>query len=454
MLIKHIIRHLFLIIATAVILILVVCHGSFQSFEIEDDTVQYVENKTNTLNILLFCHASDYFMYRGTTVGFQYELLKTMCDSLHKECKFTFVTEIDSVTQHFFTSDFDIIAFDVDPTAPKMSELLFSEPHSTSYPVLLQHRRVDLEEPQTVWQPVYYHGQVCMDSFPNTTAWTLQFSDSLSAEELVELLQDDSISNLVTDYNTAIMLEPFYADLKIIKPVGPEYERRWILNPANVSKNDSINQWLIQYKQTESYAKLCDKYFHPRSRYILNSSTEKRRGKISSLDAIMKRYGAKLDVDWRFVSSIIRQESGFRADLVGMGGSFGVMQMMPATAANYGITDSSSIDQQVYAGMRLIKQLDRMFSKYVSDPDERLYYVAAAYNSGSGHVVDACELCIKYGGDVTSWNEVAKYLILKKEHKYYTDPVVKCGYYPGRHTVQYVDAVMNRYHGYKVSLKK
>lgn len=416
--------------------------------------VVYVENKSNTLNILLFCHASDYFMYRGTTVGFQYELLKTMCDSLHKECKFTFVTDIDSVTKHFFTSDFDIIAFDVDPSAARMSELLFSESHSTSHPVLLQHRRVDLAEAQVVWQPEYYHGRVCMDSFPETTSWSLQSSDSLSAEELVELLQDDSITNLVTDYNTAIMLDPFYSDLKIIKAVGPEYERRWILNPANVSKNDSINQWLRDYKQTEKYAKLCDKYFHPRSRYILNSSTEKRRGKISSMDAVMRRYGTKLGIDWRFVSSIIRQESGFRADLVGVGGSFGVMQMMPATAANFGITDTSSVEQQIYAGMRLIKQLDNILSKYVPDADERLYFVAAAYNSGSGHVVDACELCIKYGGDVTSWSDVSEYLILKKEHKYYTDPVVKCGYYPGRHTVQYVDAVMNRYLGYKVSLNK
>ena len=196
------------------------------------------------------------------------------------------------------------------------------------------------------------------------------------------------------------------------------------------------------------------KYFHEHSRYILNGSREKRRGSISSLDALMKKYGAQLGVDWRFVSAIIRQESGFRSDLVGVGGSFGVMQMMPATAQSFGVDSTSSVADQVRAGMRLIARLNNMFAKYVEDPDERLYFVAAAYNSGSGHIIDACELCIKYGGDVTSWNEVSRYLILKKEHKYYSDPVVKCGYYPGRHTVNYVEEVMNRYHGYKVSLPK
>ena len=277
--------------------------------------------------------------------------------------------------------------------------------------------------------------------------------DTLLAEELVELLQDDSIHYLVTDCNTAIMLNPFYSDLGIVTTIGPEVERRWVLNPANISKNDSINNWLASFRQTENYEKLCNKYFHPRSHYILQGGREKRKQKISSYDAIMKKYGEKLGVDWRFVSSIIRQESDFQTDLVGVGGSFGVMQMMPSTAAMFGVSDTSSVEQQIYAGVRLLVRLDNMFVKYVEDSDERLYFVAAAYNAGSGHVLDACELCIKYGGDVTQWKDVAEYLILKKEHKYYSDPVVKCGYYPGRHTVNYVEAVMNRYHGYRMSLQ-
>ncbi len=436
-------------------MLLVVRHPKYETFVIDDDEVEYVENKTNTLNILLFCHASDYFLYRGTTIGFQYELLCTMCDSLHKDVKFTFTTDPEEVRSHFFTSDYDIIAYDVEPTQADKEKLCYSIPHSTTHAVLMQSKKAEKSEDCTAYFPNYFPGTIRLDSFPESpSGWQLIRSDSMTAEELVELLQDDSIHYLVTDANTAIMLNPFYSGVKIAKIVGPEYERRWVLNPANVSKNDSINNWLAAFKQTPAYDRLCDKYFHEHSRYILNGSREKRRGSISSLDALMKKYGAQLGVDWRFVSAIIRQESGFRSDLVGVGGSFGVMQMMPATAQSFGVDSTSSVADQVRAGMRLIARLNNMFAKYVEDPDERLYFVAAAYNSGSGHIIDACELCIKYGGDVTSWNEVSRYLILKKEHKYYSDPVVKCGYYPGRHTVNYVEEVMNRYHGYKVSLPK
>ena len=439
-------------IATAVVMLLVLCRPQPVYTPIPKDDVVYVENRTNTLHVLLFCHSSDYFLYRGTTVGFQYELLNILGDSLQKDIQFTFTTDPEEVRSHFFTSDFDIIAFDVDPNQSNRDKLCLSEPHSTFHPVLLQHRKALPDTADVIHVPSHFPCIINNDSLPVVNGKWQFCSDTLLAEELVELLQDDSIHYLVTDCNTAIMLNPFYSDLQIVKSIGPEVERRWVLNPANISKNDSINNWLLSFRQTEKYAKLCNKYFHPHSRYILGGGREKRKRSISSYDAVMKRYGTKYGVDWRFVSSIIRQESGFKTDLVGMGGSFGVMQMMPATAANFGVSDTSSVEQQICAGVRLLARLDHMFAKYVEDADERLYYVAAAYNAGSGHVVDACELCIKYGGDVTSWKEVSQYLLLKKEHKYYSDPVVKCGYYPGRHTVNYVEDVMNRYHGYRMSL--
>ena len=73
---------------------------------------------------------------------------------------------------------------------------------------------------------------------------------------------------------------------------------------------------------------------------------------------------------------------------------------------------------------------------------------------GPGHILDAIALCQKHGGDATHWNEVAEYLMLKSHKEYYCDPVVKCGYYPGKHTVNYVNEVMDRYNGYVITKKE
>jgi len=141
------------------------------------------------------------------------------------------------------------------------------------------------------------------------------------------------------------------------------------------------------------------------------------------------------------------QESKFYSGLYGLGGSFGLMQMMPVTCEKYGIDENSSEEEQISAGVRHIKSIQRFFAN-IDDEREKMKFTAAAYNSGPGHIQDAQRLCLKYGDNPYLWEDVSKYLILKAEKEFYTDPVVRCGYYPGRHAVNYADIVINRYDSY------
>ena len=124
--------------------------------------------------------------------------------------------------------------------------------------------------------------------------------------------------------------------------------------------------------------------------------------------------------------------------------------MMPVTCERYGITDSSSVEDQIWAGAKYISFLCNIFRDKV-DTTDLYYFTVAAYNSGPGHILDAIELCKKYDGDHTKWSNVSEYLIKKSHKEYYRDPVVKCGYYPGKHTVNYVEQVMTRYNGFAIT---
>ena len=135
---------------------------------------------------------------------------------------------------------------------------------------------------------------------------------------------------------------------------------------------------------------------------------------------------------------------------MGFGGSYGVMQMMPVTCERYGITDSSTVEEQILAGAKYISFLCNIFRDKV-DTADLYFFVAGAYNSGPGHILDAMALCEKYGDDQTKWTKTSEYLIKKSHKEYYRDEVVKCGYYPGKHTVNYVDEVMTRYNGFTLS---
>jgi hypothetical protein len=75
--------------------------------------------------------------------------------------------------------------------------------------------------------------------------------------------------------------------------------------------------------------------------------------------------------------AIAHAESGFDRNALSPKGAQGVMQLMPATAAQYGVEDPYASDQSIRAGGEHLKGL---IDRYDGD----LTLVAAAYNAGIG----------------------------------------------------------------------
>lgn len=96
-----------------------------------------------------------------------------------------------------------------------------------------------------------------------------------------------------------------------------------------------------------------------------------------------------------------------------------------------------------------MKVLDKSFSK-ISDPQERIKFILAAYNGGIGHVYDAMALAEKYGKNPYVWDgNVREFILLKSNPEYFNDEVCKFGYFKGRQTTTYVSEVLRYYDMYK-----
>lgn len=92
----------------------------------------------------------------------------------------------------------------------------------------------------------------------------------------------------------------------------------------------------------------------------------------------------KYNLDPALLAGLVKQESGFNPSIRSAAGATGLTQLMPATAASLGVTDSTDPVQNLDGGARYLRQqLDRFGG------DERL--ALAAYNAGPGAVQ-------KYGG--------------------------------------------------------
>jgi soluble lytic murein transglycosylase-like protein len=83
----------------------------------------------------------------------------------------------------------------------------------------------------------------------------------------------------------------------------------------------------------------------------------------------------KHDVDWKLVAAVMKAESNFNPRAVSPKGAQGLMQLMPATARLYRVTDPYDPIQNIDAGVRHLKMLMNRFPG-------KLDLVLAAYNSG------------------------------------------------------------------------
>ena len=93
------------------------------------------------------------------------------------------------------------------------------------------------------------------------------------------------------------------------------------------------------------------------------------------IDEAARKHG----VDPALVREVARQESGFRPCVVSPKGAEGLMQLMPATQAQFQVRDPFQAEESLAAGAKLLKQL---LDRYNGD----LSLALSAYNAGSGRV--------------------------------------------------------------------
>jgi soluble lytic murein transglycosylase-like protein len=97
------------------------------------------------------------------------------------------------------------------------------------------------------------------------------------------------------------------------------------------------------------------------------------------VDSLVKTAAAREDIGEDLLRNVIKQESGFRPCAVSPKGAQGLMQLMPATAEQFGLKDPLDPGQNVDAGAKFLKQL---LVRYSGDLTKAL----GAYNAGPARV--------------------------------------------------------------------
>ena len=134
---------------------------------------------------------------------------------------------------------------------------------------------------------------------------------------------------------------------------------------------------------------------HPTSQMIKPSMDGFTTGN-SEVDSFIVDSGKRNAVDPLLLYSIMHQESSFKPKAMSYKGARGLMQLMPPTAARFGVTNIWDPKQNIEGGARYMRFLLDLFGGDVS-------LALAGYNAGEGAVM-------KYGYSVPPYSETQEYV--------------------------------------------
>jgi membrane-bound lytic murein transglycosylase F len=432
--------------------------------------------KRGYINALVDNNSFSYFIYKGHPLGYEYELLQLLAKQLNVALKIKVTSGVETAIEQLNLGECDIIAFPLTVTKTSRKYVEFSRPHYNTYPVLVQRkpqnwRKLSLEEINNnlIKDPVDLIGkkvyvmegsshQIRLQHLSEELGGDIDIAtDSLTAESesLIRRVALGEIDYTVADHIMARVNSAYYPNLDISTVLNVPQQVAWGVRKNAPNLKKAIDDWLVKIKQQPTFMVIYNKYFRsPRTALTHLQSDYSSLGgnKLSPYDEMIQAGAAQLGWDWRLLASVVYQESKFDPVGESWAGARGLMQLMPETAKRFGASNVNDPEESLKAGVKYLVYLQKYWSKRIDNPDERIKFILASYNTGLSHILDARKLCVKYERNQQSWPDVEEFLLKKSDPKYYRDPVVVTGYCKCEEPVNYVREILDRYEEYKIHI--
>jgi len=430
------------------------------------------------LRALIAYSATSYFLYRGQPMGYEYELLRRLADDLGVELELHVSRDLDEMLNELKKGNVDIVAHGLAITAERKKEVAFAEYLYITEQVLVQRkpdgwRRMTLDQIREamVSDPIELIGDTI--SVRKNSSYFRRIKNlsreiggeiiidtltgNYATDEIIKMVAEGDIKFTLADKNLASINASYYPNLDVEVPLSFSQRIAWALRPQSKKLLQATNSWIEREKKQNDYYVIYNKYFKNKrnfKRRVNSPFYSLNQKQISRYDPIIKENSKLLGWDWRLLASLIYQESRFDPNAESWSGAKGLMQLMPGTAEELGVTETADAGEVIRAGSKYLRQLYRNFS-HITDSVQRIKFTMASYNCGYSHVLDAQSLAQVKGLKDTIWDDhVEKMILALSFPQNYNHEVVKFGYVRGMEPFQYVEQIFQRYDHYRKFIDK
>jgi membrane-bound lytic murein transglycosylase F len=404
----------------------------FRKEEVKHDALRRIRERGYVI-ALTDQNTLNYFIYRGEPMGYQLVMLQSFARHLGVPLKIIALNDMARLTYYLHHKAADLLALNLPVKSERGRNVHFSEPFGETRMVLVQKKKrkktgdgltsSDLRNfpADTVYIEANDFNRHIYQAFYKLTGRKaiLQEVSGISQDELLIRVARGKIRYALCQENVAMVYHRYFGDLDIAELAFPLFTYGWATGEQSDSLQTELNEWLRNYKSSGQLKSTYAEYFNNQriARFMQSDYFSVTGNKLSPFDEAIREHSKLIMWDWRLVASLIYEESNFQVGLKSARNAHGLMQMMPSTAAKFGVDSASTPSRQIAGGIKYLKYLDKMMPEEISDPSERIHFILASYNVGPAKVLAAREKAGKYGKDMNRWNRSVDYYLLRRSRR-------------------------------------
>ena len=410
---------------------------------------------SDTLRVATMRGLTSYFLYRGSAMGYNYELIHDFAKHLNLNLDIRLANTEQELIELLSAGKIDLIAYNLVETKERKEDFYFVFPQISSHLVLIQRggqntlQNASQLAGKTVHVPensVYHRRLHSLNEEIGGTIDIVLAPDSLNVHDLIRMTLDHEIDYTLAFFRDAAVHRLYNLGLNIHIPVGFTQHSAWLISKNSPELQAAVETW-AELPATRRLQWHLENRHITRNRYLAAQRASANKRFISSYDELFQQFAPNIGWNWQLLAALAFHESTFNSDAISHAGASGLMQLMPRTAEQFGL-DSISIfipEENVRAAVDYLRALDRLFRE-IENPDERLKFILAAYNGGRGHIFDAMALAERYGKDPHVWDgNVQFFLYQKRNPDFHQNPLVQHGSFNAWETNRFVENVLNTY---------
>lgn len=226
--------------------------------------------KGDTLNVAIELSPIGLSTKEDTLSGFHYDLIRLICAKHKRPIHISAFSNLKSALRQLDEEIFDIVIADIPVTSNMKERYLYTDSIYIDHQVLVRRKNSE-NKPftqndlagDTIWIPA---GSLAKERIHNLSE---EIGDTIyvvedpkyGAEQLVILTALGDIKQAVVNKKYADVLVAQYSNLDISTDISFNQFQSWILSKNNQGLCDTINNWLNDFRVTDDFNRLYDKYF-------------------------------------------------------------------------------------------------------------------------------------------------------------------------------------------------